>query len=206
MAKRGFYFARLMKDKQVVCKENGEAILSYPEAQIPEYQTAHAAGADFFCAEEVTIPSIWHGVFRVISEWSAHVIRGIGRAVTGKNFEGDLKKELDGIFAPTFVHTGIKASMYEDEVLKLFNRSSNPGKLGLVLANSVGVVDADYFENTTNDGEIMFAFYNFKPWSITLKVGDRIGQGVFEKFLRPEENCKIKGVVRQSGFGSTDNQ
>ena len=94
--------------------------------------------------------------------------------------------------------------MYEDEVLELYNRSSNPKKLGLILANSVGVVDADYYGNPDNDGEIMFAFYNLKPWDVTLKVGDRIGQGVFKKFLRPEVGLDINNKAREGGFGSTN--
>ena len=74
----------------------------------------------------------------------------------------------------------------------------------MVLANSVGVVDADYFESPSNDGEIMFAFYNFSPNYVIIKVGDRIGQGVFKKFLHPEENCIVCGKTRKGGFGSID--
>ena len=46
---------------------------------------------------------------------------------------------------PTLVKTGIKAYMQDDEVLMLYNRSSNPKKKGLILANSVGVIDKDYY-------------------------------------------------------------
>ena len=63
---------------------------------------------------------------------------------------------------PTLVKTGLKAYMQDDEVLILANRSSNPGKKGLILANSRGVVDKDYYGNVDNDGHIMFAFYNIK--------------------------------------------
>ena len=114
------------------------------------------------------------------------------------------KKRFD--IKPTLVHTGIKACMEDDEVLELYNRSSNPKKLGLILANSVGVVDADYYNNPDNDGEIMFAFYNFKPWSVTIKAGDKIGQGVFKKFLRPTINCIVNDEERTGGFGSTDKE
>ena len=41
---------------------------------------------------------------------------------------------------PTLIKTGIKAYMADDEVLILANRSSNPGKKGLILANSIGVI------------------------------------------------------------------
>ena len=75
---------------------------------------------------------------------------------------------------PTLVKTGLKAYMGEDEVLILANRSSNPGKKGLILANSIGVVDSDYYGNQDNDGHIMFAFYNIKDEDIEIKKGERI--------------------------------
>lgn len=102
---------------------------------------------------------------------------------------------------PTFVKTGIKAYMGEDEVLYLYNRSSNPGKKGLVMANSVGVVDSDYYNNPDNEGHIMFAFYNFFTEDTVIKKGDRIGQGIFAKFLKADgDNADAD---RTGGFGST---
>lgn len=103
---------------------------------------------------------------------------------------------------PTFIKTGIKAYMAEDEVLYLYNRSSNPGKKGLVMANSVGVVDSDYYNNPDNEGHIMFAFYNFFPEDTVIKKGDRIGQGVFAKFLKADDDSA--NADRTGGFGSTD--
>ena len=102
---------------------------------------------------------------------------------------------------PTLVKTGIKAYMMDDEVLYLYNRSSNPGKKGLVLANSVGVVDKDYYGNPDNDGHIMFAFFNIKDEDIEIKKGDAIGQGVFAKYLTVDDDSS-EGI-RQGGFGST---
>ena len=103
---------------------------------------------------------------------------------------------------PTFIPTGVKAYMEDDEVLYLYNRSSNPKKKGLVLANSVGVVDSDYYGNPDNDGHIMFAFYNVKDEDILIKKGEAIGQGVFAKYLVVDGD-RAKGV-RKGGFGSTD--
>ena len=73
---------------------------------------------------------------------------------------------------PTLVRTGLKAYMASDEVLILANRSSNPGKKGLILANSIGVVDSDYYGNPDNDGHIMFAFYNIKDTDTEIKKGE----------------------------------
>lgn len=103
---------------------------------------------------------------------------------------------------PTLVKTGIKAYMAEDEVLYLYNRSSNPGKKGLVMANSVGVVDSDYYNNPDNEGLIMFAFYNFFTEDVVIKKGDRIGQGVFATFLKADGDCAE--ADRTGGFGSTN--
>lgn len=103
---------------------------------------------------------------------------------------------------PTLVKTGIKAYMMDDEVLYLYNRSSNPGKRCLILANSVGVVDKDYYGNKDNDGHIMFAFYNIKEEDIIIKKGDKIGQGVFAKYLVTDEDTASGS--RTGGFGSTD--
>ena len=62
---------------------------------------------------------------------------------------------------PTLVKTGLKSYMEDDEMILLYNRSSNPGKKGLVMANSVGIIDCDFYGNPDNDGAFMYAFYNF---------------------------------------------
>ncbi|MFG6319930.1 MAG: dUTP diphosphatase [Clostridia bacterium] len=102
---------------------------------------------------------------------------------------------------PTLVKTGIKAYMEDDEMLLLYNRSSNPGKKGLVLANGVGVVDKDYYGNLDNDGAIMFAFFNIKDEDIEIKKGDIIGQAIFQKYLITDDD--IATGDRVGGFGST---
>ena len=103
---------------------------------------------------------------------------------------------------PTLIPTGLKAYMKDDEVLYLYNRSSNPKKKGLVLANGVGVVDKDYYGNPDNDGHIMFAFFNIKDEDITIKKGEAIGQAIFSKYLVTDDD-QAEGK-RQGGFGSTD--
>ena len=103
---------------------------------------------------------------------------------------------------PTLIKTGIKAYMADDEVLILANRSSNPGKKGLILANSIGVIDKDYYGNPDNDGHIMFAFYNIKDEDIEIKKGDRIGQAIFTPYL-VADNDTANGE-RNGGFGSTN--
>ena len=103
---------------------------------------------------------------------------------------------------PTLIPTGLKAYMQDDEMLCLYNRSSNPKKKGLVLANSVGIIDKDYYGNADNDGHIMYAMWNFKNEDVKIEKGERIGQAIFQKYLIAD-NDNAEGE-RKGGFGSTD--
>ena len=91
--------------------------------------------------------------------------------------------------------------MQDDEMLLLYNRSSNPKKKGLIMANSVGVIDKDYYENPENDGHFMFAFYNIKEEDIEIKKGEAIGQAIFQKYLVSDDD--VAEGERLGGFGST---
>ena len=103
---------------------------------------------------------------------------------------------------PTLVKTGLKAYMRDNEYLMLANRSSNPKKKGLILANSVGIVDKDYYGNPDNDGHIMFAFYNIKDEDTEIQKGDCIGQAIFMPFLIADgDNAEGEST---GGFGSTN--
>lgn len=98
------------------------------------------------------------------------------------------------------IWTDIKANMYYDNVLLLFVRSSM-GKYPVVIANGTGLIDADYYSNESNDGNIGFRLLNLGNTPYEIKVGDRIGQGVFVKYGTVKNDAtKAK---RNSGFGST---
>ena len=101
-----------------------------------------------------------------------------------------------------YVKTGIKANMEKDEVLILANRSSNPKKKNLVLINGIGVIDKDYYNNLDNEGEIAFAFVNISNETVTIESGEKLGQGMFIKYLTTEDD-RAEGI-RNGGFGSTD--
>ena len=100
-----------------------------------------------------------------------------------------------------YVKTGVKATFPEDMALLLLNRSSNPKKKGLELANGVGLVDADYYNNPDNEGEIAFAFKNTKSEPVTLQLGEKLGQGMFVSYFTTIDDNVEK--ERQGGFGST---
>ncbi len=99
------------------------------------------------------------------------------------------------------VPTGVKAYMQDGEVLYLYDRSSNPRKKGLVLINSVGVIDGDYYGNPANEGHIFAQMKNITDQTVTLAVGERIVQGVFMPFLIADGD-QADGE-RTGGFGST---
>ena len=98
------------------------------------------------------------------------------------------------------IWTDIKAHMYPDNVLMLFVRSSM-GKYPVVIANGTGIIDADYYENEGNDGNIGFRLLNLGSTPYEIKEGDRIGQGVFVKFGTVANDRTT--TKRQGGFGST---
>lgn len=101
----------------------------------------------------------------------------------------------------TMIPTGIKAQFPDDEALFLFNRSSNPKKKGLIILNGVGVVDSDYYNNDDNEGEIAFVFYNMLEEDVVLEAGEKLGQGIFMKYAKVD-NDNADGI-RNGGFGST---
>ena len=104
----------------------------------------------------------------------------------------------------TRVFTGIKCELMPNQVLILANRSSNPSKKGLILINGIGVVDADYYGNSDNDGEIAFEFYNMLDEDITIKKGEKLGQGLILKFDKIEDDYVSNPYkTRNGGFGST---
>lgn len=102
----------------------------------------------------------------------------------------------------TRVMTGVKCELRPYMCLLLANRSSNPSKKGLFLANGVGVVDADYYNNPDNEGEIGFEFYNFSDEDKEIKKGEKIGQGIIMTFDRVQNDNVT--ATRDGGFGSTD--
>ncbi len=102
----------------------------------------------------------------------------------------------------TLIPTGLKAYMEADEVLLIYIRSSLAAKQGLLLANGVGVIDADYADNPGNEGHIHVAILNPTAQSVHVHKGQTIAQGVFTRFLLVDDDqC---GGERTGGFGSTD--
>ena len=105
--------------------------------------------------------------------------------------------------ATVLVPTGLKAYMQPGEVLMLAIRSSLAAKHQLMLANSVGVIDADYYNNPGNEGHIQVAIYNANAGAYTVKKGERIAQGMFFAYRTVDGDTAGEGAARTGGFGST---
>lgn len=100
------------------------------------------------------------------------------------------------------VFSNIKAYMLPDEVLMVYPRSSSGIKFGLELANTVGVVDSDYYSNSDNDGNIGFFIVNTSDKDAKFLRGDRIVQAMFQKILIADEDSFLN-EKRFGGYGST---
>ena len=95
------------------------------------------------------------------------------------------------------IFTDICAYMQEDEVLKLFVRSSIGCKKGLILANGTGIIDSSYYPRN-----IGIKLYNTTDKEVILEKGERVCQGVFEKYLITDDDICVNSD-RVGGFGST---
>lgn len=103
--------------------------------------------------------------------------------------------------AVVIARLGVKAYFPADEVLLIFVRSSLAYKKHLRLANSVAVIDSDYYNNPDNEGEIMLALHNFGAQPVTLAAQERIAQAIFVQFFKTAE--ETAPAERLGGIGHT---
>lgn len=183
------------------------------EFNLPVRKTANSAGYDFEVAEDVIVPPYLE-LSRFLSENVAQ-IAVLDEKNHIKNEEGEVVsvrinpmslKEIGEIIKaynikPTLVSAGVKCYLDPGTYLELSVRSSTPLKYWLILANSVGIIDADYADNPDNEGEIFFQLINLSPVPIELHKGDVIGQGIIKKYEITDDD-KAEGE-RLGGFGST---
>lgn len=158
-------------------------------ARLPVRKTANSAGYDFVVSEKKIIPS-WYKLTD-------------GFPLYMDVFTLDRVKDLikSRGLKPTLVPTHVKCRLDPDTYLEISVRSSTPLKYLLLLANGVGIIDADYYNNEDNEGHIYFQFINLSPFDIELQPGDCIGQGIIRKYEITEDD-EAEGE-RVGGFGST---
>lgn len=116
----------------------------------------------------------------------------------------DIYSPIDVVVEPQkmeMIWTNIKAQFGQDEVLILCV-TSGMGKHAIMLANTIGVIDSDYYGNISNDGNLGFRLYNFGTEPYVIKAGDKIGQGIFVKYLTVDDEQEVT-QTRVGGYGST---
>ena len=98
------------------------------------------------------------------------------------------------------IWTDVKAIFNSNEAL-LINVRSSMGKQPVMISNTQGWIESDYANNPDNDGNIGFRLFNLGDTIYTVRVGDRIGQGMFIKYLTTDDDNATS--TRNGGFGST---
>ena len=169
---------------------------------MPQRGTSVSAGYDLVVAEDIVLPPY---------EFLSQKIRDHlyeNKRIT--DFNGFVKPlTLDEMAATTkelktkvtLVSTGMKCHLEPNQYLQLSVRSSTPLKHWIILANSVGIIDADYYNNPDNEGEIFAQLINLAPFAIQLKRGDKVVQGIICNY-GVTDNDAASGD-RLGGFGST---
>lgn len=165
------------------------------ELVMPKRKTAQSAGYDMVAAEDYIIPSYFSHL---------HKLDGMKDAFEDEIISlEDMAARTKSLKAkPTLISTGMKCHLLPDEYLELSVRSSSPLKYWLILANGVGIIDADYYDNPDNEGEIFFQIINLSPYDIIIQKGEAIGQGIIKNYLITQDDDA--SGKRLGGFGSTD--
>ena len=162
------------------------------DINLPQRKTADSAGYDMEVAEDIVVPSFFKLFAALQDEYDISTVFNLDNLAT-------VTKRLKT--KPTLVSTGMKCKLEPGTYLELSVRSSCPLKYWLILANGVGIIDADYYNNPDNEGEIFFQMINLSPYDIQLHKGDIIGQGIIKPYLTTEDD-NASGQ-RMGGFGST---
>lgn len=170
-----------------------ERVSRFPDAVLPTRKTAHSAGYDLTVAEDICVPPVVNHIKTLDSQYTTYI------STLNLKEVATLTKTLGA--KPTLVSTGVKCQLDSGYYLELSPRSSTPLKYWLVMANSVGIIDADYYNNPDNEGEIFLQLINLSPFNIQLHKGDVIGQGIIKKYEVTNDD-KTTGE-RLGGFGST---
>jgi len=129
---------------------------------------------------------------------------GLPEPATGRAAGFDLAAATDMEIPPRsirLVGTGLVIAVPDGYFLGIFARSSTPLKRGLMVANGVGVIDADY---CGPEDEIKIQVLNITDAPVKVARGDRLAQGIVLPCPRVEWNeVEEMTVPTRGGFGST---
>ena len=128
------------------------------------------------------------------------------RRATAKSAGYDMYSLIDFTLQPgkdAKLPTGIKSYMLHNEALFAYPRSSLGFKYYCRLANTIGVVDADFYNNEDNEGHIWIKIRNESDKPMVIRKGEAIVQLIFQKYLLADGDS-FTGDERKGGFGSTN--
>ena len=174
-----------------------EKVSRYADADLamPVRKTEFSAGYDLVAADDYIIPSVFQLAAEAERLWEVDEDEFVTLAQMGL-----FTKKLN--YKPTLVSTGMKCKLDPGTFLQLSVRSSSPLKYWLMLANGVGIIDADYYNNPDNEGEIFLQIYNMSPFNIQIQKGEAIGQGIILPYAVTEDDNASGDRI--GGFGSTN--
>lgn len=147
--------------------------------------------------------------FEVVADWARlvpDVAIPLPVRATDKSAGYDIFALEDKVVQPgekVAFATDVKVYMQDDEVFHLYPRSSQGIKFDVMLANTTGVIDADYYGNPTNDGSFTIVIRNMSTEPYVVRYGDRIAQGEFAKYLKADSDYNKTLGNRTGGTGST---
>lgn len=99
------------------------------------------------------------------------------------------------------VPTGIRCKMADNYVMLIFPRSSLGIKNNMAIANTIPVIDSDYYMNGENEGHIYICIKNCGNKMLELDAGEAFAQAVFVEY-GVADNGDIENE-RTGGIGST---
>ena len=190
-----------------------EKVSAYDNINLPypERKTHGSAGYDFVVAEDIVIPSYQSLYNKLIIANRTHldpsdIFNVFFDPKNIKELEPKTLEEMASLTKnlkarPTLVPTGMKCKIPDSYYLELSVRSSCPFKHWLILANGVGIIDSDYYNNPDNEGHIFYQMINLSPFDILLHKGDIIGQGILKPYCITKDDKT--NATRAGGFGST---
>lgn len=99
------------------------------------------------------------------------------------------------------VPTGIRVKIDNGWFLSVFPRSSLGFKYRLMLDNTVGIIDSDYY-NAENEGHIFIKMTNTGDKELVIERGKAFAQGIFLQYGITVDDDSL--TERIGGIGSTD--
>lgn len=148
--------------------------------------------------KELEVCSLYQERFR-----DAFNLRFKPRRATKNSAAYDLYSPIRIVLKPgeiAKIPTGFKIKMPKNEAFFIYIRSSYGAK-DIILPAGVNIIDADYHNNPDNEGNFFIVIKNNSNKDVEIEEGDRIAQGVFQKYYKTTDDKVTK--TRTGGLGST---